>query len=555
MIAPEFNVSKFEKRRRTLRDAYSSSYRQVHREIADHLRPMRGLATEPSDREKQGQKRHQKVINSTPLQASKNAQSGLQAGVTSPSRPWKKLGPSVSNIEQIQGAKEFFAETDRRMDFVFAKSNLYQATHTAYADFVDHGVGCIQVDSHDTEILRCIVHPVGSWVGAVDGDGRVNVFYRDYKVTGHELMSRFGDDVPKALQDQIKLDPYKRHDLYNAIEPNPFFVEGRPAIGLAAFPFLSVWWVKGQEKKFLKVHGYYEFPVLVFRFNRTDNGDVYGFGPGWDALGEAKQLQHQEDKKLRAIDKMVEPPLQAPTALRMSGVSLISGHVNYHDGPAKVESLYNINLPIQYLLQDIAEIERRINEIYFKDLFRMISETVNRQVTAREIEERHQEKLLMLGPVLESISDELLDPLIDRTVGIMRRAGLIPEAPPELDGVEIKVEYISILAQAQRAAQTASIEQGIAFVGGVAQLVPEVLDRINPDGVADAYFERIGFPPEATRTVKEAALVRQQRADQAQQDRQLELAGGAAQVAKDASQAQVGDSNVLTSILQGATAA
>lgn len=555
-LARDFTIDRFAKRRRSLLNEYST-YKNIHRELAENFRPRRGFFTKDSSTGPKvtGQKQHQQVINGTPLRASKSAQSGLQAGVTSPSRPWKRLGPASNNFDQVPGAKEFYAETDRRMDFIFAKSNFYQATHTSYADFVDQGPAAIQVDEHDDEVLRCIVHPIGSWVGAVNSDGRVNVFYRDYRPTGHEMLDKFGEEAfPSALRSTINLDPYKRHDLYNAIEPNPFY-QGKPAVGIAGYKFISVWWVKGHEQNFIKVHGYHEFPVMVFRFYRSDTSDVYGSSPGMDVLGDAKQLQHMERKKLRAIDKLIDPPLQAPTSLKSKGVSLVPAKVNYHDGPNKIESLYNLNLPLQYVLQDIESVEKRISEAYFEDLFLMISQTVNRQVTAREIEERHQEKLLMLGPVLESISDELLDPLIDRVVGIMRRKGLLPEAPPELEGQEIKVEYISILAQAQRAVQTVPIEQGIVFVGQGSELFPEMRDRINPDGLVDVYFERIGFPPEATRTIREADGVRQQRATQAAQDRQLDLAAGAAAAAKDASAARLDEPNVLTAANQASQAA
>ena len=97
----------------------------------------------------------------------------------------------------------------------------------------------------------------------------------------------------------------------------------------------------------------------------------------------------------------------------------------------------------------------------------------------------------MLGPVLESINDELLDPAIDRVLGIMRRAGLFPAAPSELEGVDFKVEYISILAQAQRAVQTVSVEQGVNFTSALAQQGwPEAVDRIEVDGTIDSYLER-----------------------------------------------------------------
>lgn len=545
-----FDVDRFVKRRASLRNEYAS-YATAHRELSEHFRPRRGFYTgkDSSGPKVSGKTKHQKVINGTPLRVSKSAQSGLQAGVTSPSRPWKKIGPATNDFDEVKGAKEFYAETDRRIDFIFAKSNLYRATHGAYADFVDHGPGVIQVEEHDDEVIRCMVHPIGSWVGAVNSDGKVNVFYRDYRPTGHEILHKFGEGpLQSELLVRIKNNPYSRFDVYNAIEPNPLFE--KDSFGIAAFPFLSVWWVKGYERRFLKVHGYHEFPVMVFRFYLSDTGDVYGSAPGWDGLGDAKQLQHMVGMKLKAIDKMITPPLQAPTSLQSKGVSLVPGKINYHDSQTPIQSLYRLDLPLGAVLEDIATIEKRLAETYFENLFLMITSTVTRQTTAREIDERREEKLLMLGPVLESISDELLDPLIDRVIGIMRRKGLLPPAPPELEGQEIRVEYISILAQAQRAIQTIPIEQGVAFVGSLAQIWPEAQDRVAVDGAVDAYFAGIGFPPEAIASIREAAAIRQQRADAESQNRQLELAAGAASAAKDASAAQTETPSALSAVAE-----
>lgn len=551
----KFDIDRFVKRRSTLRNEFSS-YRENYREIAEHFRPRRGFYLSTSEQTSggrpDGRKRHQHIINSTVLRVAKNAASGLQAGVTSPSRPWKKLGTSQPDHLEYPGAREAYDELDRMLDYVLQVSNFYSASHTSYADYVMFGPAAMQIDEDRDEVIRCQVHPCGSWVGASNARGRINVFYRDYRLTGHEIAEKFSEsNIPGSVRDEIRRDPYKRFDVHNAIEPNPYYTAG-PAIGIAAFPYISVWWLKGHELDFLKVHGYHEFPVMVYRFSKSELNDAYGDAPGIDALGEAKQLQHQEEQKLRGLDMLVLPPMSAPTALRTKGVSMIPGHVTYYDGQQKVESLYNIDLPMQELRADIQEVERRLSELFFEDLFLMITQGVGRQVTAREVEERHEEKLIMLGPVLESMQDEFLDPAIDRVLNIMKRRGMWPEFPEELDGQEIKVEYVSILATAQRAVRTISMEQGLNFVGASVELLPEMLDRIDPDGLVDEYFDATGFPAKARRTIREAEERRAARAKAQQQQENMAMAGAAAQVGKDA--AAINEQiqpNVLDQILGG----
>ena len=47
-------------------------------------------------------------------------------------------------------------------------------------------------------------------------------------------------------------------------------------------------------------------------------------------------------------------------------------------------------------------------------------------MTATEVAERHEEKLLMLRPVLERLHGEILSPLIEITFARMVEAGIVP---------------------------------------------------------------------------------------------------------------------------------
>lgn len=561
LTAVDVTVQRFETNRAALKRDFDQTYKPHLREIYEHFCPRRGFylrstdARGPNNSVVDGRKMHDKVVNSTVLRASDNASAGLQAGVTSPSRPWKKLGPPTSDLKTIPGVSEHYDEVDKRMDYVFAKSNFYSASQTSYEDYVNAGVFAMQVDEHDNDVIRCQVHPVGSWYAASNSEGRVDVFYRDYNLSGHAMLTKFlPEELPEQLLRDIKDQPYRTYEVRNAIEPNPYYVEGRPAVGLAAFPYLSVWWCKGSGKTFIRQHGYYEFPVLVARMRRSESGDAYGYGIGYKALPDAKQLMFNEDQSNEAIDKMVTPALQAPTALRThGGVSQVRNRVTYHDGPGKIESIYDVNLPVQYVEAKVNRLEDRISQHFFEDLFLMITQGVNRQTTAREIQERHEEKLIMLGPVLESLNDEFLDPLINRVIGIMRRGGMLPKPPQALVGVDYKVEYISILAQAQRAVKTVSIEQGVNFISATATAGwPDARDAIKADETANEYLDYIGFPAKAITTQAERDAVRQQRAQLAAQERNAALAAQAApamkQAAEAAQTAQI-EPNVLQALL------
>jgi hypothetical protein len=175
-------------------------------------------------------------------------------------------------------------------------------------------------------------------------------------------------------------------------------------------------------------------------------------------------------------------------------------------------------------------------------------------VTAREIEERHEEKLLALGPVLERTNDELLDPLVDRVYGLMEAAGLLPEPPEALAGVDLKVEYISIMAQAQKLVGVVGQDRFLTSIGQIAQVFgPDVIDKVDVDQVVDDYGEMLGVDPRIVRSTEEAKEIRGQRQQAQQAAAQAEQAKTLSEAVKNAGSTPMEGDTALNRIMQGVT--
>jgi len=287
----------------------------------------------------------------------------------------------------------------------------------------------------------------------------------------------------------------------------------------------------------LHIGGHYEFPAVVIRWNPV-GGDVYSTSPALDALGDIKQLQYLEGKKLELIDLQATPPLGLPDSLRNTGEgSLRPGTKTYLPATAGREAATPLYTPdpraVQMLAAEIREVEARIQDAFFYNLFLMLATLDDRDRTATEIAERREEKAAVLGPSLEAVTDEGLDPIVIRTYKILERAGRLPPPPEALDGVPIKIEYTSILAQAAKAHGTASIERVLNFVGAAAGLVgPAVLDKLDPDQMIDEYADRVGVPVSVIRSDEAVEETRQARQQQEQMQQLAMMAQPAAQGAQ-----------------------
>ncbi|MBT7877687.1 MAG: phage head-tail adapter protein, partial [Gammaproteobacteria bacterium] len=309
-------------------------------------------------------------------------------------------------------------------------------------------------------------------------------------------------------------------------------------------PFESVFLETGAtEGKFLRESGFKKFPALVPRWI-TRGGDVYGSDcPGMTALGDIRQLQDNQLKKAKGIDYQTDPPLQVPTALRGSE-DVLPGGISYYDPAAPtggIRSAFEVNLNLQHLLEDIGDVRNRINSSFHVDLFQMIALSDRRQITAREIEERHEEKLLVLGPVLERNQNELLDPLINNTFDIALEEGLFPPPPEELQGADLQIEYVSMLAQAQKAVGIGSLDRMIGTIGQIAAVKPEALDKLDADKVVDEYSNILGIRPDLIVANEQVALVRQERAEAQQAAQKQALIPEVANTAKTLSETPTGE--------------
>jgi hypothetical protein len=497
-----------------------------------------------------GTKVNQEIIDNDPRRAAQIMAAGMMSGITSPSRPWFQLSTPDPDLAQWGDVREWLDEVTRRMRSLFLRSNLYGALPKTYMDLGVFGThSLLQASDHD-DVFRFYHEPVGSYQLACDGRRQVNTRRRCFSMTAAQMAERYGKDnlSSQAQRDLAENAGQSRYTVVHIIEPNP---DARPGPQPGKFkPFRSVHYETGADDcKVLRLSGYDSFPILAPRWG-TVGEDVYGTGhPGEVSLEDVRGLQELQLVKADAREMQVNPPLNVPYG--MDDASILPGAMNRHpDGIGGITSAFQVNLDIRGAMEDVMEHKERINKAFYVDLFLMMANESRSNVTATEIAERHEEKLLMLGPVLESLNDEFLDPLIDRSFALMEERDLIPPAPEALQGVELKVEYTSIMAQAQKMAGLAAMERGYAFIASQAEAKPEVLDKWDADEAADQYADMIGLPAKVIRSDDDVADIRARRAQAEQQAAEMEAAQATAGMARDLGQTPIDDGTALNALMQ-----
>lgn len=487
-----------------------------------------------------GSRINQRILDPTATLALRTLESGLMAGLTSPSRPWFKLGSPDTDLNKFSTVKLWFSEVEKILREKFALSNLYQVLAMVYGDLGGFSTAAMSVEEDPRHTFRFYPHQLGTYMLAANDRMRVDTMYREIPMTVQQVVQRFGlencsANVKSLWKNNQSQSPVAvRH----VIEPNddrePHMLDARNK------PFRSVYYDAGDNSPvFLRMSGYDEFPVLGARWRIFNASDAYGGDcPAITAIGLVKGLQREHKSKYKALDKYVDPAMVADSTLQNKLVNLAPNGITYVDGLATGNKAglrrLEQDLPdISHLTADIQDVRMLIKRCFYEDLMQMLAQSDNPEMTAREIEERHAEKVLVLGPVMERMNDELFDPLIDRSFNILLRRGMIPPPPREVQGQEIKVEYTSIMAQAMKLMGIANVEKTTQFVGGMAQMNPAALDKLDTDAAIDVYAEMQGIDPRIIRTSDQVQGLREQRA---QQQRMQQLAA-AARPMKDAAQA------------------
>jgi hypothetical protein len=493
------------------------------------------------------------IKDPTGSQAVRVCTAGMRSGLMSSSRPWFKIKPGLRDFKPDRDAELWFGESEARAYRLFSGSNYYQSATQMFEDLIVFGTAPKLMYEDRATVIRCYNPCAGEYYLGVGPDGRVDSFYRTFVQTVAQCVQMFGlENCGSEIQTlwenkgaSLETEVIVAH----AIEPNfSLQMPGMEAnLGKVPgnFTYREYYWVWGKStNKPLSARGFRTKPFIVPRWATTSN-DAYGRSPGMDALPDILQLHFMTVRQAEAIDKLVRPPMLASLTLKNQPSSINPGKVTYVEDVTKgMKSIYDIRLDIEHMSALIEKIEGRVQKWFFNDLFQMMENLEGVQPrNEMEIAERRGEKLQVLGPVVEGIENELAED-ITRTMTIMARRGLLPPKPQSLLNIPLEIEFDSMIAVAQRAAETASMERGIQVGLQLQAALPDKspMDNVDIDTWYRTYLDKSNFPVKAVVAEDQVQQIRNAKAkanaEMAQKVQAMQAithaAPAAAKAAKDA---------------------
>lgn len=523
----------------------------VHwRELADFILPRRYKWLITPNQMSRGSPINQHILDSTGTLAARDLAAGIMMGCSDPTKRWFRYKIRGVDSSMPGPVAIWLAQVEKLVSLILAESNFYDALAIFYFDLVVFGTAVLLIYEDYNNVINCYNPCLGEYYVDMDAQYRPVIFGREFTHTIGEAADYFGvqnlSPSSAALWAQGGTSLTRELVVAQFLEPNN---DGREYGIDRKFAFRECYWEWGGSASpqggssyspgLLRKRGFYESPAIIGRWDLVSN-DAYGRSPGMDALPDIKQLQLETKRLSQGIDKMVNPPLVGDVQLKNQPASLLPGGITYvsgvmanrHPGFAPV---YTINPQVKEMMEQLMQVQQRINKTFYRDLFQTISQFVTRSnVTATEIDARRAEAMLMLGPVLERLNHEVFAPAHERVFGIASRAGILPKAPAEIQGANINVEFTSMIELAQMANKANSIQELMTLASQYAAVDPQMIDNLDMDMGFDMIANLKVGEPKLIRNAEQLKKIRDQRAEAAQQQQQNEAAERANKLAAGA---------------------
>lgn len=439
---------------------------------------------------------------------------GMFANTVNPATPWFALSIQDTDLAAFQPVKAYLDAVTKlvRRTFEPSASAFYQWIPETLADAGLFGQA-VQFNVADPARGKFIdkAIPLAQCYFDVDDENVVDTMFRPFSMKQKNILATYGDDAltfngraPDAK------DGDKMHSLLQVVLPNPELERGK--LGVAGQAFVSI--VMHLEKlKVLQQKGFHEFPFSVLRLGKIRG--TYARGLGQKALSGVKGVNSMRHDTLKSGNMAADPMVllkdeNAAARFKKRPGGVIVGGMN-HAGKALADTLdMSGNLPFT-----LEMVEREREEIREKFLFKLFSILSSNRtgLSPEEFLAEEQRRLQLMGPMLTQVQVPFLNPIVLRRYQQLKRFGLLPEMPTELQGHDIEVVMESAMARSQKVSEGNSSIRLLQAVGLAEQFDPGISDYLDLSSYPAIMQSAFGAPAAlvaSERTLVEKRTARQQ---------------------------------------------
>jgi hypothetical protein len=525
-------------------DSDRGTWEQHWEEIAERILPRQmGFIGERTA----GEKRTQKVFDSSPSIALERFAAVMDSMLTPRQTKWHNLRATDDALNKDFQVRQWFDQVNQILfnSRYSPKANFAGQNSERWVSMGAFGTGSLFVDFAAGQGLRYRNVSLKDMFLVENHQGIIDTVYRRFTRTARQAAQQWGEEnlpekVKKALENPNEQG--REFTFLHVVMPNNEYQPNRA--DARGKEWASLYISYDDKELVTEPGGYNTFPYSISRYSMAPD-EVYGRGPAMIALPDIKMLNEMAKTDIRAVHKLVDPPLLlhddgvmgngamsvnlTPGGLNMGGVS--------RDGRQLIQPLQT-GARVDINEQKMEQRRQSIDNAFLVTLFQILVETP--RMTATEALIRAQEKGMLLTPTMGRQQSEALGPLIERELDLLMTNGVLPPLPEALVEAEgdYEITYESPMSRMQRAEELVGVQRTMELLTPFAQFNPDVMDVFDPDALAQLTAEVSGVPMPIVRSPDDIAAIRKQRAEQEQMAQMVAAAEPLSGAIKNVAQAQ-----------------
>lgn len=396
-----------------------------------------------------------RLFDGTAPDAVEQLSASLLAQLTPPWASWFGLSPGreLKDKEKDEIAPVLDRSSDA-LKYNFDRSNFAVEVHQCYLDLVSVGTACLLFEEAplgEVSAFKFTAIPLAELYVDEGASGKVETVFRRSEISLENIKARFPEaNLPSPLQIKLKEQPDAKVCIIEAVVPR-MVSTGQSGYEYTAFidgagDYSVIADISDNDEGAILRTGVFAIsPFIVFRWLKVP-GEIYGRSPVMKTLPDIKTANKVVELVLKNATIAVTGIWQADDdgVLNPANIKLAPGTII----PKAVGSkgLTPLEAPGRFDVSELVldDLRARIKHAMLVDKLGQLNSPT---MTATEILERSAEMARILGATYGRLQSELLTPLVERAMNILRRRGEIPAI--KVDGAVIDLRYNSPLAKEQ----------------------------------------------------------------------------------------------------------
>jgi hypothetical protein len=497
----------------------------IWQNIAQYCLPRKANITKKTYRPEEIE---QQLFDTEPIDALNIAAAGMMSWTTPKQSSWFAFEPQGAQKKDNR-TKRWLSECGELIKEYLQASNFYSERHESLENKLAFGTSALYSTLENGK-LRFENLDITSFCIKENAFGVVDTLMKKCVMTLEQAAQMFGyENLAKEHQEQYdRMELSRDVEFIHVVEPrNPRLISTSLLKAAKDKPFAS-YYIDTEHKKILRESGFDTFPFAVGRWLKW-NSAIYGpwgYGPGFSALPEMRQLNYLAKMMDIYAGKVVFPPLLVPNTYE-GQLDTSMKAINYYSPELGADSIAPMNVggSIEVALNRIENRRRALQSKFHTDLFQMLTNRTDIQKTATEVNELLNEKIDILTPAFDRDNVETIEPILLRVFDLCASAGMLPQPPEsaiqfmENNTAEVANPTIVLtgrLALALRNMRNATADRQLQRLLAIAQFDPSVMDNFDLDAYAQESGYDQGVPEAYTVDPEVRDEMRQARAEQAQ---------------------------------------